>query len=100
MGMALGGEVEVQGFLLVNPQLPELQNWVPADIVKQEQPLRGFIILGEDELQTSHEPLLDLLKTLNAHNIPFELELRANTGDEPASASADLGYALNYLLGA
>lgn len=75
---ALSGTIPVRGFLLLGPGGPTIdtpEEWLP--LIKQgaARQLRGYVLLGEQDLGTPHETIKALINLLNTHDIPTHLEI-------------------------
>jgi predicted esterase len=87
-GFSMGGEtalrasltniVPAKGFILLGPSGPIVNQPEPSlHLIEQssQQGLRGYVIMGEEDIQIEQEVVRKLVEFLNAHNIPCELEI-------------------------
>lgn len=74
---SLNGTVPARGFILLGPGGPTID--APEGLVTlikeaNGRGLRGYILVGEADVQIEHEPIRKLVELLNSHGIPCKLE--------------------------
>ena len=99
--LALSGTIEVCGFIAVGPVGPymnEPDNWVPLIEASQARGLRGYMVVGEQDI-FCYEGTQALAAMLRSRNIPCELEVHPNLGhDFPPEFQQSLIRALDFIL--
>lgn len=100
--VALTGAIPVRGFILLGPGGPtvdEPEGWLPLIEQAQGSGLRGYILIGEEDRGIEQEAIRTLVKMLNEHNIPCELELLPNLRHEyPPDFAPSLSRGLAFIL--
>lgn len=103
LAMALSGRIQCQGFILLGPGGPfmdDLAKWQPFLEDAAGRGLRGLIITGSADATIPHENIAELVARLNAHGVTTELEIHPDLKHEyPPDFSARLDYALKYIFG-
>jgi predicted esterase len=82
--LALSGTIEARGFIAVGPGGPymnEPDKWVPLIEASQERGLRGYMVVGEQDV-FCYEGTLALAAMLKSRDIPCELEVHPNLGHD------------------
>ena len=75
---ALLGTIPAHGFILLGPGGPTIDTpdaWLPLLAAAAGRGLRGYILLGENDVSIPHDAIRTLVDHLNAHGIPCELEI-------------------------
>ena len=99
--LALSGTIEARGFIAVGPGGPymrEPDKWVPLIEVSQGRGLRGYMVVGEQDI-FFYEGTQALAAMLRSRDIPCELEVHPNLGhDFPPEFQQSLTRALEFIL--
>jgi predicted esterase len=99
--LALSGTIEARGFMAVGPGGPymrEPDKWVPLIEVSQGRGLRGYMVVGEQDI-FCYESTQALAAMLRSRDIPCELEVHPNLGhDFPSEFQQSLTRALEFIL--
>ena len=99
--LALSGTIEARGFMAVGPGGPymrEPDKWVPLIEVSQGRGLRGYMVVGEQDI-FCYESTQALAAMLRSRDIPCELEVHPNLGhDFPPEFQQSLTRALEFIL--
>ena len=99
--LAMSGTIEARGFIAVGPAGPymrEPDNWVPLIEASQARGLRGYLVVGEQDV-FCYEGTQALAAMLRSRNIPCELEVHPNLGhDFPPEFQQSLIRALEFVL--
>jgi len=87
-GFSMGGEtalrailtgiVPAKGFILLGPSGPIVNEPEPSlHLIERSsrQGLRGYVIMGEEDVQIEQDSVRKLVDFLNAHNVPCQLEI-------------------------
>jgi dienelactone hydrolase len=101
-GFSRGGELaETRGFIAVGPGGPymsEPDNWVPLIEASQARGLRGYLVVGEQDI-FCYEGTQALAALLRSRGVPCELEIHPNLGhDFPPEFQQSLARALEFVL--
>ncbi|TEU17283.1 MAG: hypothetical protein E3J21_08890 [Anaerolineales bacterium] len=99
--LALSGTIEVRGFIAVGPGGPyirEPDKWVPLIEASQGRGLRGYLVVGEQDV-SCYEGTLALAELFKSRHFPCELEVHPNLGhDFPPEFQQSLARALEFVL--
>lgn len=99
--LALSGTIKARGFIAVGPGGPymnEPDKWVPLIEASQGRGLRGYLVVGEQDI-FCYEGTLALAELLRSRDFPCELEVHPNLGhDFPADFQQSLSRALEFIL--
>jgi predicted esterase len=99
--LALSGTIEARGFIAVGPGGPymnEPDKWVPLIEAGQARGLRGYMIIGEQDV-FCYEGTQALASMLQSRDVPCELEVHPNLGhDFPHDFQQNLPRALEFVL--
>jgi predicted esterase len=99
--LALSGTVEARGFIAVGPGGPftnEPDKWVPLIEASRGPGLRGYLIVGEQDV-FCYEGTLALAELLRSRDFPCELEVHPNLGhDFPPEFQQSLSRASGFIL--
>jgi predicted esterase len=98
--LAMSGTIEARGFIAVGPGGPymnEPDNWVPLIEDSQQRGLRGYLVVGEQDV-FCYEGTQSLAALLRSRDVPCELEVHPNLGhDFPSEFQQSLAQALEFL---
>ncbi len=98
--LALSGTIEVRGFIAVGPGGPyirEPDKWVPLIEASQGRGLRGYLVVGEQDV-SCYEGTLALAELFKSRHFPCELEVHPNLGhDFPPEFQQSLARALEFV---
>ncbi len=99
--LAMSGTIEARGFIAVGPGGPYMREpgkWVPLIEVSQGRGLRGYMVVGEQDI-FCYEGTQALAALLKSRDIPCELEVHPNLGhDFPPEFQQSLTRALEFIL--
>jgi predicted esterase len=76
--LSVSRAIKARGFVVLGPYLPKVDVLQPYLEAAKTDGLRGYVILGEQELPQYQEQVRKVVDLLNAHGIPCELEPRSN----------------------
>ncbi|MBI3159698.1 MAG: dienelactone hydrolase family protein [Chloroflexi bacterium] len=103
LALALSGRIQAQGFILLGPGGPymdDLSQWQPLLEQGVARGLRGLVITGAEDATIPHDNIRELVERLNQHGVAAELEVHPNLGHEyPSDFEERLDYALKYIFG-
>lgn len=103
LGLALSGHIPAQGFVLIGPGGPymdDLEQWQPLLEQGRSRGLRGLILAGEADETIPLDNIRELVARLNQHGVTTELETIPGLAHEyPADFNDRLEYALKYIFG-
>lgn len=77
LAMDLSGDIETQGFLLLGPGGPsmdDLEKWEPFIEKGKKEGLRGVILMGLADIHINQDNVRKLVEMLNGAGIPTELK--------------------------
>jgi len=83
LGMALSGQIDVQGFILIGPGGPfmdDLTQWEPFIKQAKDEGLRGVILIGLGDVTIPQDNIRTLVKTLNENGIACDLKTFPDLG--------------------
>jgi predicted esterase len=99
--LAMSGTIQARGFIAVGPGGPymnEPDKWVPLIEASQARGLRGYMIIGEQDV-FCYEGTQALASMLQSRDVPCELEVHPNLGhDFPHDFQQNLPRALEFVL--
>lgn len=99
--LALTGRVPAQGFILLGPGGPfmdDIDKWAPLIRESQDSDLRGAIITGLADVSIPHDNIRALVSGLNAAGIPTEHEEHIDLAHEyPQNFAERLRHALAFI---
>ena len=99
--LAMSGTIEARRFIAVGPGGPymrEPDKWVPLIEVSQGRGLRGYMVVGEQDI-FCYEGTQALAAMLRSRDIPCELEVHPHLGhDFPPDFQQSLTRALEFIL--
>jgi predicted esterase len=102
LAMALSGRIEVQGFILIGPGGPfmdDLSLWEPFIEQAKDKGLRGIILMGLADATIPQDNIRTLVKTLNENGIACDLKTYPDLEHEyPDDFDEFLQEALKYIL--
>lgn len=103
LALALSGGIPAEGFLLLapgGPYMDDLDQWQPLLEGAAGRGLRGVILAGEADETISLDNIRELTARLNQHGVSTELHtIPGLTHEYPADFSVRLDYALKYIFG-
>ena len=98
---ALNGSIPARGFILLGPGGPTIdapEGWLPLIKQASGRGQRGYILVGEADVQIQHESIRKLVEILNDHGIPCELETLPDIRHEyPREFEPSITRALNFV---
>jgi acetyl esterase/lipase len=96
--LALTGAIKAQGFILVGPWVPDMDQLVPLMETNEARGSHGTILVGEND-EPCFEISLTLAEQLKGHGIRCELEVYPDLAHEyPPDFEVVLARALEYIL--
>ena len=100
--LVLTGRVSARGFIAFNPSGPYMEDptkWAPIIDKASGTGLKGYIILEENNFTIPQRNILNFTNTLNAADIPCELETILSVDREFLDEYENsLARALNYVV--
>ena len=103
LAMALNGDIETQGFLLLGPGGPfmdDLEKWEPFIEKGKKKGLRGVILMGLADNTIPQDNIRKLVDTFNASGIPTELKTFPGLGHEyPEDFTQAVEEAIKFIFG-
>ena len=98
--LALQGAIPASGFVLLGPggPLDTPEAWQPLIQARVERELRGYVLLGADDVNISQSDIRSLVSLLNESGIPCGIETIPDIGHTyPAESAAVVSRALAFI---
>jgi len=90
--------IQVKGFILVAPWLPEIDKWVPLLDKIREKGIKGYVVCGDKD-DDCYECTRRFTDLLSSKNISYELKIFKGLGHEyPDSFNEILPKAIEFIL--
>lgn len=98
--LTLEGTIPARGFVLLGPggNIETAEAWLPFIDAGRARGLRGYVMLGAEDVNISQDDVRSLVTLLNEHSIPCSLETIPNIGHGyPAENGPILERALAFI---